>query len=673
MSYYCIDAIIQRAIKLGLIRLDHPLASQLGREYVATLKEIDKLLDRILHGLTIRRMMYEYAEICRVPLDQQLNLENLNQHPLAFNKSQKTGLSNLAKASLSLDTQAGSINNPNIIVNCDTGTEGELGCKPGYIKVYQAVYSASYGANNYKDIYVHNVHGKDQIVIQPATGGKCNVSIGNPFRILGWYMNYMNQGSKAPLIRMWEIPEKYYIEVLLRFCGTEKQIKDKNNKGQYFVEMCDHKATNQFGIWTHTEDPTIVSYDTEGKKIKGGLVPTKAGKEFLSNSCNLITYYDPNGKHTPNKRDGECRDIKLLLTHLGIPTRLNDRFHDFGMSLSDAEGNLTMNDEAAQRDRDLLNIIEMIRYPDLRGIKQVSMLDKEQIRIFVNLITYNNLNPQKFNKSSKYTKTGLNIRNLRYETDFMRLVYQSTSWHIILKNVATKLRDSICENVNLQKEVKESLSKICSTCETDYDVLNWIIENSSHQCLNNLTIDAFNIILRPLCSRRNNRISTKGQKFKVGMLSDLSFEIGKSHRTELSELEGRPDSLDGYSRAGFVSGVMFSEPLSPNIKTSNTTVQLNLHKQLVSRLLDQGIPMMGGISGTTRDIFATIYNFVPQPPLFWPMFNVVAAFMIKHHYHSLVECFIAASQFYPHEVFTSCNAESFYKIIADKSEVKFYP
>src|SRR5690606_31878713 len=117
-------------------------------------------------------------------------------------------------------------------------TSGELACQEGHIKVYQAVYAASYGANGWKDVFVHN-EGGPKIVIQPAAGGKCNVSIGNPFRIAGWYLNYVNQGSTSALIRMWEIPATYFIE-LLRFCGTEKQIKDKRDKQHYYVEMCDH-------------------------------------------------------------------------------------------------------------------------------------------------------------------------------------------------------------------------------------------------------------------------------------------------------------------------------------------------------------------------------------------------------------------------------------------------
>ncbi|WPB72958.1 hypothetical protein KYC5002_28325 [Archangium violaceum] len=670
MSYLNIDAVIRRAIQLGLIRIDNDLPSRLDPEYLRTLKEIGELLERIRHGLTIRRMMYDHAEICKVPLDQQLTLESEKKRPLGFNQSQMRGLEAFTKASSELPTnqQTASINNPNIIVNCDSGTEGELGCRSGYIKVYQAVYSASYDDSRYKDVYVHNLSGMEQIQIQPAPGGKCNVSIGNPFRSVGWFLNYMNQGSKSPLIRMWEIPSDYYVDTLLRFCGTEKQIKDKDQKNKYFVEMCDHKAANQFGIWTHAVD-----------RLTGGLVPTEAGKEFISKSRRLITYYDPMGSHTPGKRDGEARDIRLLLTHLGIPTLLTDRFHDFGMSLSDAEGNLTMNADAAQRDRHLLDVIEAIQNKrnSSSALSQISGLGKEEIRPFANLLTYNNLNPQAFNTSSQFTRTGLNLQNLRHETNFMVHVYKGTHWHDAMKFVVTELLKTINQQTVLPPDVKAALPSMCFTCTTYEDVLRRVLQKLGTST-NPSVIDSLNVILRPLCSGGNvlnlDRKSTKGQKFQVDILADLDFEIGKSHRTALSGHEGVLDPLDGRSGGGFVSRKGFNQPLSNSIKTSNTSIQLNLHDPVVSRLQDLGVPMLGGISGTTRDILATLHDVLDNPSQYWKFFNVVAAFMIKHHYHTLVECFIAAHQVSPEsgETIACRDADGFYKAIAIRSRTPFY-
>lgn len=72
---------------------------------------------------------------------------------------------------------------------------------------------------------------------------------------------------------------------------------------------------------------------------------------------------------------------------------------------------------------------------------------------------------------------------------------------------------------------------------------------------------------------------------------------------------------------------------SGGIKGSNTSVQLNLHDELVTRMLDAGIPMLGGISGTTRDIFSMLDSLLPEYSFdYWDFFSVVAAFMIKHHY-----------------------------------------
>ena len=86
---------------------------------------------------------------------------------------------------------------------------------------------------------------------------------------------------------------------------------------------------------------------------------------------------------------------------------------------------------------------------------------------------------------------------------------------------------------------------------------------------------------------------------------------------------------------------------------------------------------MGGISGTTRDIFRCFYE-VPATD-FWPLFSVVSAFMIKHHYHSLAECYIAAEQFYQrngpkwaNEHFRGkLTAMSLYRHIRDRTGIQF--
>ncbi|AKQ65497.1 hypothetical protein A176_002409 [Myxococcus hansupus] len=674
-----IDAVIRRAISHGIIRIDYELPQSFDGIYGQHLDTALMLLERIHHGLTIRKMMYDHADLCQTPLAEQARMYPKGERGSKPERYQRKGLDKLVLAAKELPVdKLDSIHNPNIIVNCDSGTEGELGCEPGYIKVYQAVYCASYGANNYKDVYEVHEKGAKRIAICPAAGGKCNVSIGNPFRIVGWYLNYMNQGSKAPLIRMWEIPAKYFVNTLLRYCGTEKQIKDMGKKDQYFVEMCDHKASNQFGIWTHAVVKTSNTYDLQGNRVQEGMVPTQVGAEFIRNSCRLVTYYDPRGEHQPAKRDGEARDIRRLFEHLAIPTTLVDRFHDFGMSLSDAAGNLTMNVEASEHDQRLLEVIELIQSDEPETRDRIAQLDRESLRAFASLLSYNNLSPQQFNRSLRFTRTGLGIENLRRETRFMVEVYQGTGWRYAVQYVVSEMLAAMNPDVPLPDEIEEALPPAAARYGTYNNVLGIISGRIGQAQHSVFVIDALNVILRPLCSGggvlKTGRKKIGYDNFQVSLLEDHRFEIGKSHRVDLKGHEDRPDSLDGHAGSGFVrvQEAGFGAPLGNGIKTSNKNVQLNIHEPLVARLQERGIPMMGGISGTTRDIFATLQSiFNDRTHDHWQFFAVVAAFMIKHHYHSLVECFIAAYQVRKTGtlVLKAETAEQFYGIIQNLTDV----
>lgn len=670
MSLYNVRLMLHRAVQLGLIRIENDWGITLKPRQLELLKQIDALVERIRHGLTARRMMYDHADICTMSLQDQARLNADREVFLSFNEQQREGMEQLLRAEreLPLNAQKRSINNPNILVNCDSGTDGELGCKPGYIKVYQAVYAASYGANDWKDVYVDNNHGKTQLVVQPAKGGKCNVSIGNPFRIAGWYLNYVNQGSTAAVIRMWEIPSKYFVEYILRHCGTEKQLKDHKNKEVYFVEMCDHKATNQFGIWTH-------------KEKQGCLVLTSHGEKFVDAGRNLITYYDPKGTHTPCKRDGEVRDVRKLFEHLGIATLLTDRFHDFGMSLSGAEGNLKMNDDALRRDQDMLRVIELLQDPRTSASSEIAKLDKESVRLFTNLLAYNNLSPEKWNGGRSYKATGLSIENLRYETRFMTIVYGSTPAAALVQGVIQRIHDQLVKDDALDESILKALPRSYYGKKTYKAALAGARQMIGATKNNGHAIDGLNVVLRPLCSGDGaplavTKVSTKGQSFGISMLSDLSFEIGKSHRSQIAGNVALSDPLSGRVRGGFVRVPAFnSGNLDSSVKTSNKTVQLNLHDPVVQRLRDQGVPMLGGISGTTRDIFAMINPLIKSNGEYWSFFAVVAAFMIKHHYHTLVECFIAANQIRPilKAPLPFSTVRDFYREIGFWTGVNFYP
>jgi hypothetical protein len=106
VSYLHIDAVIRRAVQLGVIRLDHQLPNQLDRRYVQGLKETAALLERIRHGLTIRKMMYDHADICQEPLNDQLTLYPSKSVGLKHTRTQNKGLTSLQQAAASLPAEA---------------------------------------------------------------------------------------------------------------------------------------------------------------------------------------------------------------------------------------------------------------------------------------------------------------------------------------------------------------------------------------------------------------------------------------------------------------------------------------------------------------------------------------------------------------------------------------
>ena len=655
-----VDMLVQRAVTLGLIRLESGLPTLANTVYRQLLKDTARTLETLRQSITIRIMAHDYADLCSVKSEEQLKVHESmiekGSKTDKHNPSQFKGLTQLEKAKKKLPEKQkdSEIHNPNIIVNCDSGTVGELGCKSGNIKVYQAIYSGSYGENGYKDVYLKS----KKIVIYPAKGGKCNVSIGNPFRIAGWYMNYVNQGSTNALIRCWEIPQSYF-ETMLEHCGTEWEVKKAKGNGldkEIYVEMCDHKAPNQFGLWTHEK--------TDQTK------PTAFGAEFLSKCSNLITYYDPNGTHKRDCKDGILRSVGELFDHLGIPGKGRVRFHDLGTALTNAKGNLSMNQWNRAKDLKLLDIIHTLGKSAKACRAKVSQFDKTSVRMFSNVLSYNNLNPQKLNKSKRYTTTGLNVRHLKRESRFMFMVYKSIKWHWPLRKVIKAL---ILPNKNVPMDVLAELPdnfKCVKTYPQAQEVLlrlMWATHTFEQRknlqtgstekriLLNTPIIDSLNRILRPICSQGNaklgelSRVSTKNENFLFQPLKDQKFEIGASHRISSSGLSHQVDSLSGHKGAGFSlvktskNSSLFSN-LSNTKHASNTEVQLMLHNDVIQTLNDKEIPVIGGISGTTRDIFQYCSTFANKE--FWPLFQVVAAFMIKFHYHSLSECFIAANQYY---------------------------
>ncbi|AGC42010.1 hypothetical protein MYSTI_00660 [Myxococcus stipitatus DSM 14675] len=692
-----VEQLIRRGAKLGLIRLDSPLPDSSQGEYKALLDNISALLERLRHGATMRRMMYEYAEVCQAPLKEQLaahqaSVDRTRGKPGRFDVDQLRGLERLQSSYKAMKQELRSsapsdptapdaaetlkrqkndkMHNPNVMVNCGSGTDGELGCRPGHIKVYQAVFGASYGQapegkKPYKDVYVHNVRGQDQILICPA-GGKCNVSIGNPYRSLGWFFNYVTQGSRTALIRMWEIPATYF-EDLLACTGTEAQIKDMKDfykaegkktagkKNQRFhVELCDHRATNQFGIWTHDN---------------GRL--TDFGRKFQQMSSRLVTYYDENGDHVPSSRDGECRDIQRLIDHLGVPTGIEDRFQNLSTAVSDSDGNLTMNAEAARQDLLLLDLINLLSDASDEALPRLNELPVEQVRVFSHLLIYNGLSPQRFNQTIQYTSTGLVVENLNRESAFMVAVHKSTAWHASLRSVVDELLDHlapsalempshIAANVRMVFRAQSQEKFRSDTYDAALTALRELITPGTPN-RNLAFIEGLGLLLRPMCtgdgsfdddlkpiSTKGNRqgdVKTPPEKFRFLPLADLKYEVGVSHRAKTHGMAPGVDSLDGHTLAGFTSVPKFKPPpLRADTETSNTRFQTFLHAPVISRLHDAGLPVMGGISGTTRDIFRYFGHLDGQT--FWHFFAVVAAFMVKNHFHSLAECYIAALQFH---------------------------
>ncbi|MCE9666971.1 hypothetical protein LY474_04010 [Myxococcus stipitatus] len=710
-----VERLIRRGVHLGLIRLDDALPNASDGVFGGMLQSISDLLERLQHGATMRRLMYEYAEVCQAPLAKQIeghrtSLAKAEDRPSPFDKKQLKGLEGLQSAyqgmqdvlrtgwdgngadpAETLDRQQTAIHNPNILVDCGSGTEGELACQPGHVKVYQTVYGPSYGETEYKDVYQHIVHGKARLVIQPA-GGKCNVSIGNPYRSLGWFFNYQTQGSRTALIRSWEIRESFFLK-LLAAAGTEAQIKDmkefyKAHKDltneRFHVELCDHRATNQFGLWTHDESGNLTDF----------------GKKFIDESSRLITYYDPNGTHVPQKRDGECRSIQRLIDHLGIPTDIKDRFHDLGTSVSDADGNLTMNEVAAQQDLKLLGLIHLLSDSTPAATSKIDGMDKERVRLFSNLILYNGLSPQRLNTATHFTSTGLVVKNLQSESAFMAEVHRTQSWHATLRKVVALMEENVkpgAKGAELEmtpdcQATVASLFPLCTTYRAALRAAKAMLGTGDVQKTNATFIEGLGLLLRFLCrdsglfQQSFQAINTKSKEhgaenFRFGPFQDLRYEVGVAHRANTHGMTDGIDSLDGHDRPGFVATFGFSDKLSDSVLTSNNRFQTFQHSPVIARLHDAGLPVMGGISGTTRDIFRYFGDRLTHRE-FWEFFAVVAAFMIKNHYHSLAECFIAAFQFYDrgessigqfhyNKVFKKLDATKLYNVVSQRTGVYF--
>jgi hypothetical protein len=214
--------------------LNDNLKKKVNKENQVVPLEEKKHIENIL---SIRKMIFGYAEATTISLQDQIKInqcliDNINYYEKKqkrkINKSyiqnQVYGLNQLNNSMDYFEKKNISQNDiddplhPNIIIDCFSN--GELKCKDQNIKVYQTVFGASYGKNKFKDVYLEH----NKIKISPASGGKCNVSIGNPYRAIGWFYNYLQQGAQDPIIRCWEIPHKLFLD-LVRTSGTEYQIK----------------------------------------------------------------------------------------------------------------------------------------------------------------------------------------------------------------------------------------------------------------------------------------------------------------------------------------------------------------------------------------------------------------------------------------------------------------
>ncbi len=643
------------------------------------LDKISNTFSQIKDVITIRKLLYGHADTALIPLDEQLeinikSLKNLKKNATNtdYIERQLEGLIKIKDSMLyynekKIEHLDKELLHPNIIVDCSSN--GELACKKNNVKVYQTIFGASYGENNFKDVFEIN----NKIVIWPAEGGKCNVSIGNPYRAVGWFLNYLQQGASDPIIRCWEIPFELFLD-FIRTCGTENQVKkhkelmkkaqqDLGKMKSRHVELCDHKAPNQFGLWTHEE--TENEYDKNLKNYK----LNKFGEHFVSNSTNLVSYKIEKGLLQVNKRDGDVRNIKRLYEHLGIENFIKIKLSDFSTCLSAAEGNLQLSQKNSDSDDIITSIIDILEINDFATAKNyIDNLEKIYFIKFANILYTNEIKFDPYINRKKYNEEHIKIQHLNYEIKFKDSVYIRNKFYetlrkvigIIIGNLSKdKFSEDNVKDINKVITVKnmKHIEKLCKDNTINFkgnvsNILNYIsqqieatkLENIKSNIYKNniIIIDLFNLLLRPLFSGSGffkdtfTAVSTKkdngNENFKHPLLKNYQFQVGKGQRFD------KPDK--------------------------NLKFQIFYENEIVSVLFEKDLPITGGISGTTRDIFR-YFSYDPARPNcgcanntcvqhlnakeFGLFFSLIAAFMINYKFHSLSECYIAAMQFYDRE------------------------
>ncbi len=640
---------------------------------------IDKIKDTLTQlkdVITIRKMLYGHADTALIPLDEQLdiNIKSLTKLKetelnITYIERQLEGLKKIKESmqyynEKKIEHLDKELLHPNIIIDCSSN--GELECKKNHVKVYQTIFGASYGENNYKDVFELN----KKIVIWPAEGGKCNVSIGNPYRAVGWFLNYLQQGASDPIIRCWEIPIELFLD-FIRTCGTENQVKkhkellkkpqkDLGKMKSRHVELCDHKAPNQFGLWTHEETENEFDKNLKNYKLN------EFGKYFVANSSNLISYKTEKGLINVNKRDGIVRNIKRLYEHLGIEKYVNIKLSDFSTCLSAAEGNLQLSQKNSDSDDIVTSIMDILDITDFNIAKNyIDNLEKIYFIKFANILYANEIKFDPYINRKKYNAEQIKIRHLNYEIKFKDSVYIRNKFYRTLKKViglitGNLIKDKFSEDnakdinkvitVKNMKHIdklvtegsinfKGSITNILTFISNQIDINMLEINKSNIHKNNIIIIDLFNLLLRPLFSGSGffkdtfSAVSTKkdngNENFKHPLLKNYQFQVGKGQRFD------KPDK--------------------------NLKFQIFYENEIISVLFEKDIPITVGISGTTRDILR-YFSYDPKRPNcgclnnncnihlndkeFGLFFSIIAAFMINYKFHSLSECYIAAMQFY---------------------------
>lgn len=555
---------------------------------------------------------------------------------------------------------------------------------------YQAIFSPDYGkTKKYKDIWYDN----NEIEIQPALGaGKVNFGIDSPVRQIQWFDKYVQDGFQNklincdPLIRVFSIPVRQFHNLLV--CAlTEKQIsyiKSLDNLSifndplnsfphlqerlsRYYpkrleqlkkqllkgciIEVCDRRFHNQFGLWTETKSGEL----------------TEFFKEFNKKASNLHSY--GLSLHKYNIKDGKFLNISILKNSCGItqtpyPGKMDGKYKkpplilpDLDFSMVQMKGKL----DVSRDPEELKNIAKLLDYifePLIRNKTN----SKEEIyslpvhKLFVLFLRHNNLSPEKFNKIKNnkdfYNTLGENTKNWEKEVNFCNIVYSNVNKEIIASTVKFFLKPESTLNVNVNtlsqwtgggnEIIEKWLADFGKKKSKEIFINNEIISYcDNYKSSAEEIINIFNIFIRESVTKgfRSQIKRDRGSKnFAYKPFEEYPFIVGASNRedTELMNRLIRKTSVKDEGQH-----------------------YVNLSDEILWNLHLAEYPLRGGVSATTNDIIRKLVDpinfnrfiinenlYVDNMDIYFKrLFIIICAFMVRHKYHTLMECYLGARQF----------------------------